>query len=74
MNLMEDTLRHFTKSAEMPILPLFIIGTAMLTIVTYFVAIEALVPKPPSARVYLPTGYGVTEQVMVPSGDTVASN
>lgn len=67
-------MRHPTKSAEMPILPLFIIGTTMLAIVMYFVSIEALVPKPPGAQVYLPTGYGVTEQVMVTSGDTVASN
>ena len=67
-------MRHSTKSAEMPILPLFIIGTAMLAIVMYVVAIDAFVPKPPGARVHLPKGYGVTEQVMVPSGDTVASN
>lgn len=67
-------MRHSTKSAEMPILPLFIIGTAMLAIVVYFVAIQALVPKPPGARVHLPKGYGVTEQLMVPSGDTAASN
>ncbi len=54
-------MRQTTKTAEMSMFPLFVIGTTMLGILLYFVAAEALSSKPRGAQVYLPSAYGVNE-------------
>ncbi|MBE1505821.1 hypothetical protein [Rhizobium viscosum] len=66
-------MRTKSEVSEMPIFPLFVIGTTMLAIILYLVASQALLPKPRGNRVYLPPAYGVSDDL--PSAqETVTSS
>jgi hypothetical protein len=58
-------MRPQAKSIAMPIFPLFAIGTAMLAIVLYFVAIQLFAPPVRGTRVYVPSAYGVSGETVV---------
>ena len=66
-------MRTKSEVSEMPIFPLFAIGTTMLAIILYLVASQALLPKPRGNRVYIPSAYGGSD-VLPSAHDTVASS
>jgi hypothetical protein len=55
-------MKQKSEEYAMPIFPLILIGTMMLTIVLYLVASEALLPKPRGTRVYVQSAYGVSDE------------
>ncbi|MBB3655059.1 hypothetical protein FHX15_000258 [Rhizobium sp. BK650] len=65
-------MRTKSEASEMPIFPLFVIGTTALAIILYLVASQALLPKPGGNRVYVPSAYGVSDDL--PSAQAMATS
>jgi len=66
-------MRTKSEVSEMSIFPLLVIGTTMLAIILYLVASQALLPKPRGNRVYVPSAYGVSDELASAQATVTAS-